>query len=269
MISIGPYSTRIVIIVIAASMAWLFSRLFAKHFSSTQPSTASSLVFDAFLVGILIARATFVLVWWNDYIASPWAILAIGDGGFYAASGIFGAIAWIWWKTRREKRLRKPVYAGMLAGLIAWGGGSAGVALMQPSFPSLPELELSTIDSQPLMLTSFSGQPVVVNLWASWCPPCRREMPVFMEAQAEFQDIGVVMINQGESLQEITNFLASEALELEHVVLDQTSKTMRVFGARGLPTTLFFDAEGRMVHSHMGEMTMPSLKNNIKKFFIE
>ncbi|MBL1459055.1 MAG: TlpA family protein disulfide reductase [Methylophaga sp.] len=269
MISIGPYSIRIVIIMIAAIVGWLLSRFIAKYFSNIQPKTASSLYFDAFLVGIFIARMTFVLVWWNDYIATPWTIVAIGDGGFYAASGIIAAIAWIWWKTRQEKRLRKPVYAGMLAGLIAWGGASGGMAMIQPSSPSLPELELSTIDSKPHMLTSYVGQPVVVNLWATWCPPCRREMPVFMKAQSDYQDIAVVMINQGESMQEITSFLASEGLELEHVLLDQTSKTMREFGARGLPTTLFFDAEGRMVHSHMGEMTMPSLKNTIKKFFME
>lgn len=269
MMSVGPYSIRIVIILIAAIVAWLIARLVAKYCSDAQPNIVSSLIFDALLVGLFIARMTFVLVWWNDYIAKPWTILAIGDGGFYAASGILSASAWIWWKTRQEKRLRKPVYVGVLAGLIAWGGASGGLEWMQKSSPMLPALELSTLDSKSMMLTSFAGKPVIVNLWASWCPPCRKEMPVFMQVQTDYQDIAVVMINQGETLQEITDFLALEELKLEHVLRDPVSKTMQEFGARGLPTTLFFDAEGRMVHSHMGEMTMPSLKHNIKKYLME
>nr|WP_309473771.1 TlpA disulfide reductase family protein [Oligella urethralis] len=126
---------------------------------------------------------------------------------------------------------------------------------------------MSTIDSEPVSLTSFSGKPVVVNLWATWCPPCRREMPVFVQAQADYPDLAVVMINQGESTQAINAFLKSEGLELEHVLLDPSSAMMREVGSRGLPTTLFFDAEGKMLDAHMGEITMPSLKNTLKNRF--
>ncbi|MDK7178355.1 hypothetical protein QP445_13090, partial [Micrococcus luteus] len=71
--------------------------------------------------GLVTGRLTFVLIWWSDYIAAPWSILAVGDGGFYPAAGVPVAVAWIWWRTRHEQSLRKPVYAGVLAGLMAWG----------------------------------------------------------------------------------------------------------------------------------------------------
>jgi thiol-disulfide isomerase/thioredoxin len=107
----------------------------------------------------------------------------------------------------------------------------------------------------------------VVNLWATWCPPCRREMPVFVQAEVDYPGIAFVMINQGESAATITTFLKKEGIELDHVLLDTASLTMRDVGSRGLPTTLFFDEEGKMVHSHMGELTMPSLKNTVKSHF--
>lgn len=267
MISVGPFSIRIIMILSAVIVAWLVTRLFARSIPDVQPKIASGLIFDALIVGLLIGRISFVLVWWSDYIASPWAILAMGDGGFYAVVGIPAAVVWLGWKTRKDPRLRKPVYMGVLVGLIVWSSALGGLKLLQQSAPSLPEIELSTLDSQPLTLTRFSGQPVVVNLWASWCPPCRKEMPVFAQAQAEYPGIAILMVNQGESLQTITTFLASEGLELGYVLLDPAAKVMREFGAHALPTTLFFDAEGKMVHSHMGEITLPSLKNTINKTF--
>ena len=92
-------------------------------------------------------------------------------------------------------------------------------------------------------------------------------MPVFVQAEADYPDLAVVMINQGESTQAINAFLKSEGLELEHVLLDPSSAMMREVGSRGLPTTLFFDAEGKMLDAHMGEITMPSLKNTLKNRF--
>jgi thiol-disulfide isomerase/thioredoxin len=267
MISVGPFSIRIVVITLATMVAWLVARLLARRLPDSAAKSASGLILDAFLVGLVIGRTAFVLVWWKDYVATPWSILAVGDGGFYAAAGVPAAVAWVWWKTRREQPLRKPVYAGILAGLLAWGGGSGALVLLHGSAPSLPALELSTIDSEPVALASFAGQPIVVNLWATWCPPCRREMPVFVQAEADYPGIAFVMINQGESAATITAFLKEEGLELDHVLLDTASLAMREAGSRGLPTTLFFDAQGRMVHSHMGELTMPSLKSTVKSHF--
>ncbi len=138
---------------------------------------------------------------------------------------------------------------------------------MNRSAPPIPDLQLGTLDGQAVSLNAYAGQPVVLNLWASWCPPCRREMPVFEQAQSEFSNIAFVMINQGESAQQAQRFLDSEQLSLADVLLDSASKAMQSMNARGLPTTLFFDAQGRLVDSHMGEITMPSLKDKISRHF--
>jgi hypothetical protein len=76
------------------------------------------------------------------------------------------------------------------------------------------------------------------------------------------------MINQGESTQAINAFLKSEGLELEHVLLDPSSAMMREVGSRGLPTTLFFDAEGKMLDAHMGEIHAKPEKHPEKPLWI-
>ena len=107
----------------------------------------------------------------------------------------------------------------------------------------------------------------MLNLWATWCPPCRREMPAFEQAQAAFPNVAFVMVNQGENAQQAQAFLAREGLTLTDVLLDSSSRTMQEMGTRGLPTTLFFDVQGQLVASHVGELTIASLKDAIGRHF--
>jgi hypothetical protein len=92
-------------------------------------------------------------------------------------------------------------------------------------------------------------------------------MPVFEQAQAQHPEIDFVMVNQGESAQQARAFLESQGLQLKDVLLDPGSQTMQTFASRGLPTTLFFDEQGRLVDAHLGELTMASLKNTMSRRF--
>jgi hypothetical protein len=75
------------------------------------------------------------------------------------------------------------------------------------------------------------------------------------------------LINQGESAQQAKAFLHSEGLNLKDVLLDPSSKAMQEMRTGGLPTTFFFDAQGRMVDLHLGEITMSDLKDKISRHF--
>jgi len=77
------------------------------------------------------------------------------------------------------------------------------------------------------------------------------------------------MVNQGESAQQARAFLEAEGLHLKDVLLDPASQSMQAFASRGLPTTLFFDEHGRLVDTHLGELSMASLKNTVSRHFAQ
>lgn len=113
------------------------------------------------------------------------------------------------------------------------------------------------------VLAASKGKRVLVNLWATWCPPCQREMPVLQKAQAARPDVHFVFVNQGESAQQVAAYLARSGLQLRNVLLDAKGDAGTALGHRALPTTLFFDAEGRLVDTRLGELSEASLAERL------
>lgn len=217
-----------------------------------------------FFIGVLAARLAFVLRWFPTYLAEPWSVLRIGDGGFIGWAGLLAALAWGAWKLRRTPALRVPLYAGTAAGLVAWFALIGSIWAMQQSRVTLPDMQMTSLDGERVNFADMAGRPVVVNLWATWCPPCRREMPVLAEAQQNRSDIELVFVNQGEGPDQIRDYLQGERLSLGNVLLDPFSSLMHEVGARGLPTTLFFDSDGWLVDFHMGELTRAGLASKLQ-----
>ncbi|MGY0561261.1 prolipoprotein diacylglyceryl transferase family protein [Luteimonas sp. A277] len=267
MSALGPFPMRAVIVALALLAAWLVVRAWARRLPESPHKPAGAWLLDAALVGLLAARLGFVLRWWPEYAAAPMSLIAIGDGGFLWWVGLPAAVAFAWWRARRLPALRRPLLAGITAGMLAWLAFNGTLALLQHSAPPLPGTALATLDGSPTTLDAHAGRPIVLNLWATWCPPCRREMPVLEDAQRRYPGVAFVLVNQGEGRDEIQTFLQQQGLVLEHILLDPHSQAMRDMGARALPTTLFFDAGGRLVDTHMGELTRASLASTLRKRF--
>lgn len=105
---------------------------------------------------------------------------------------------------------------------------------------------------------------MVVNLWATWCPPCRHEMPVLRDAQSRHSEVVFVFANQGESADAVRHYLDSERLRLDNVLLDSGMQTGQRAGSGALPTTLFYNAQGKLVNRHLGELSTESLAGYIE-----
>ena len=263
---------RAVLVAVAAFLAWWLVRALARHLGGhadpSAPKRAGALFTDALLVGLLAARLGYVLRWWPEYAVAPWSILAIGDGGFLWWIGLPAALAFAWWRSAGQPRLRTPLLAGIAAGMLAWFALGATLALLQRSAPPLPDIAVVTLDGSHARLDASAGKPVVLNLWATWCPPCRREMPVFEDAVQAYPGVRFVLLNQGEDAATIGDYLDREGLHLHaQVLLDLYSLAMPATNTRGLPTTLFFDADGHLVDTHMGELTRASLADTLRKRF--
>lgn len=261
MMSVGPFSVHVIAVTLAALIAWLV----ARSMQHGEPrKTAANLLLDALFVGLIAARIGYVARWWPEYAAAPASIIAIGDGGFDWWIGLPAALIFVCWKSRHVRAVRRPALMGMAAGMLVWGAAQGVLMTLQRATPPLSALQLQTLGAAPISLGSYAGKPVVVNLWASWCPPCRREMPILAKAQSEHPDIVFLMVNEGELAPTVRTFLTLEKLSFDHVLLDQSSLAMHTFGSRGLPTTLFFDAQGKLVDSHMGELTAARLKDTVE-----
>ena len=213
------------------------------------------------IVWLVAARLGHVALNLEAYTQAPWDILKLWLPGFHGVIGLLAALAWTLWSLR--DRLAALLGAtGLTLGaalmwlaLTAWSPLGGGMAMRQ-----LPELSLENLQGETVELDSIRDEHVLVNLWATWCPPCRREMPLLEKADRR-DDVTVVVVNQGEDLMPVVRYLDAQGLAFEHALLDPRQSLMVRSDAQGLPATLLFDDQGRAVTQHVGELT-PAILND-------
>ncbi|EJF73216.1 TlpA family protein disulfide reductase [Pseudomonas sp. D8002] len=224
-----------------------------------------SVLFTLFLLGMLAARISFVLMYWSYYQNDPLQIVDLRDGGFLAWPGvivlIIGALIYGW----RRPLLRKPLSAGVITGLAFWALTSLSLTLYEKG-THLPDIALRNANGETVQLADYKGGPLVINLWATWCPPCRREMPVLESAQRQRPDVTFLFVNQAESMQSVATYLATQGLNLDNVLFDASGRLGQAVGSMALPTTLFYQPDGRLINSHLGELSQASLARAMERF---
>lgn len=257
--AIGPIGLSVErwLLILAVVIALLAGALMGAR---RQVSVSDSLI-TAVLTGIIGARLLFVAQHHQGYDGLL-AVLDIRDGGFAPLGGIATAALYLLWRLWRSPKQRVPLAGAVVVGALCWGLTAGSLMLIDRQTSTLPEIPMATLDDTPVNLAELSqetGQPLVVNLWATWCPPCRREMPLLESAQRDNNDIAFVFANQGEDSVHINRFLQDQSLDLSNVWLDANLTLGQHLGAQIMPTTLFYDASGRLVDSHIGELSEATL----------
>ena len=124
-----------------------------------------------------------------------------------------------------------------------------------------PPFELALFNEETLSLADLEGKVVVLNFWASWCPPCRFEMPDFETAWNEFRDRGVVFVGVAVSdFEDDARSFAEETGITYPIGFDGEGETAVAYGIKTLPTTVFIDREGRVVRKLVNRANMGVLK---------
>jgi thiol-disulfide isomerase/thioredoxin len=129
-----------------------------------------------------------------------------------------------------------------------------------------PEFTLLSPSGEPFTLSNYttgSETPVVLNFWATWCPPCRIEMPFFDEVARQYEDrVIIVGLNQAESAAVINGF--AEQNDLTYTLLvDQDMKVNNLYGVLNLPTTIFIDKNGIVREVLIGTISQAVLVDRV------
>jgi thiol-disulfide isomerase/thioredoxin len=120
-----------------------------------------------------------------------------------------------------------------------------------PGGPPAPEIALKDVDGRPVKLSDLRGRVVLVNFWATWCPPCRKETPSLTRLQKLFrpEQLTVLAVNIGEDEETVFGFVPDPGFT---ILLDLKSASLRDWQVRGLPATYVVDPEGRIALKAVG-----------------
>lgn len=132
----------------------------------------------------------------------------------------------------------------------------SGVGAVPPDF-TLPDL---FDDDTTYTLSAYRGQPVILNFWASWCVPCRREMPALQATAARYEEDGLLLLGMNQTyldnLDAARAFVQELALTFRNTRDDSGAVGSEAFQVVGIPTTIFIDRDGAVAHIQIGEMSL-------------
>lgn len=150
----------------------------------------------------------------------------------------------------------------LASGGDGWGAPDVLQALLtisraEQSSPSpggkAPNFALTSTDGTKVTLADLAGRPLVLNFWATYCPPCRAEMPLLQRRVAASSTVRLVLVNEGDSRQNALDFLSAVGVQ-QATLLDSDLSVGRAYGVIALPTTVFIRADGAIASRHLGQL---------------
>ena len=170
---------------------------------------------------------------------------------------LLAGVGWIW--TNR-------VPAG--DAVAAAGSRDPGIAPPAPAIGHpAPEIMLATTNGQAFALSDLRGTPVVLNFWATWCPPCRAELPELQAASERLAgEVAIIGVNQGEAPADVQAFAQQLGLTFE-IPLDTQMEASRLYSVRSLPTTFFIDRSGVIRQMQVGPLTEATLSQQLRSIY--
>lgn len=154
-------------------------------------------------------------------------------------------------------------YARLGAGAADGAGGGERTTLRFFTNPvAVPAFAATDLDGKPLSSASFKGKVVIVNFWATWCPPCRAEIPDLVALQEKYRDsLQVIGVSEDDAAPEVVRRFAADHGINYPVVMTSRAITSLFPGVQALPTSFILDRDGRLVQKHVG-MLSPQLTEN-------
>jgi cytochrome c biogenesis protein CcmG/thiol:disulfide interchange protein DsbE len=172
---------------------------------------------------------------------------------------------------RRMPEMRTVTWAvrGMLLAMAAVAlGGCRPTTSTKPATAgrAAPDFAAKDLDGNDIKLSDYKGKVLVINYFATWCPPCQAEIPDFIEAYSEKRDQGVEFlgVNVGESAEKVRQFVQERGINYPVIAGDEQMEGK--FGPiRSIPVTVFIDRSGKVAHQKVGLITREELEQTLAR----
>jgi len=273
------FSTRVAALIVAFLAArWIAVRL-SRGWNLDAAWTRNT-VDATLLVGLIAARLVYAALYWTAYAPAPWTVLYFWQAGYLPMAGLAGGALYVLYRLQglpMEKRLMglRGVATGFAAGgtILVLALGSMGWLADAGTVRAgdrVQDFRLVDLDGNRVALSDLQGQGVVLNFWATWCPPCRREMPLLEEAWNDYRASKVVIvgIDLGEPPETVKRYV--ESIGVTYPIwtdapdggqgFDDSSDLLGRFGSLGLPTTIFINPGGTVEETYIGELSRAKLQ---------
>ena len=254
MISIGPLALALERLFAALGIIGFLTA--ASWIGRRHGRSSEKAAWRALLVGLVAARAGFVGQNWSAFAVEPLSIFYVWQGGFSPLAGLAAAAISLVLSLSRSPALLPTGMAFVGSAAAALIATSLFLASAQRPLPQ--GLVLHSLAGEASALDDRKGKPFVINLWAIWCPPCRRELPMLIE-EAERSPVPILLANQGEDAANVRIWLDGERLTSTHILLDRDQTAAAAIGSAGLPAMLFIDSKGIIRMAHVGEISRAAL----------
>jgi thiol-disulfide isomerase/thioredoxin len=258
-VSIVPFAIPFAPLIFLTSVTFA---LISARIVSAGAGVADAALLRSVLVALVVSRLWFVGAYLPAYRSHWINAFDIRDLGFAPLPGVVTGVVVLLWLLARRTYIRQPVIIGAIVGALCWSTASTAAWLFAPK-GTLPQAPLIDMSGHAHTLARTDGKPLVVNLWASWCGPCRAEMPMLVQAQREMPAIDFAFVNQGESMEVVKDFLAGQSLPADNVMLDPRMSLAMAAHTHGFPTTLFYDSRGRLLEVHLGLLSRATLQHTL------
>jgi thiol-disulfide isomerase/thioredoxin len=263
LMNIGPLAIPVAPLILFLGV--IAAVLTCRCFSATQKETESA-IYACAVIALIVARISFVLHYLPGYGGSLLKMLDFRDAGFDAAPGVIAGIAAVVFVAIRRASIRRPLTVAATIGLIVWSAAGATVRHLQRPM-QVPAVSLFDAAGERHVLAPHNSKPLVVNLWATWCSPCRAEMPVLASEQTKHRELDVVLVNQGESPATVEAFMAELNVHVENSRFDPDLALAKATKTTAYPTTLFYDASGRLLEKHLGRFSEATFQETIARLY--
>jgi len=129
----------------------------------------------------------------------------------------------------------------------------------------IADFELTSITGENIKLSQFRGQPVLINFWGTWCPPCKNEMPLLQSTyEANQPDLVILAVNVNDSYAAVRRFIDEMGLTFT-ILMDEDGSVRSQFQVLGYPTTYFVDRDGVLREQFIGELNQKQIDEYLTK----